>query len=65
MTASTNNNSIILIVPAAIFLFSVLPNDALLVQQIMNNRNGNIKVKAGFDGQYGEAVLQENQKKLF
>ena len=46
-------------------LIKFLPNDALLVQQIMNNRIGNIKVKAGFDGQYGEAVLQENQKKLF
>jgi len=35
-----------------------------LVDLILKNREGKIKVKPGFDGKYGEAVLVE-QKKLF
>jgi uncharacterized protein (TIGR00375 family) len=35
-----------------------------LVDLILKNRDGKIKVKPGFDGKYGEAVLEE-QKKLF
>lgn len=35
-----------------------------LVELIMKNRIGNIKVNPGYDGKYGEAVL-EQQKKLF
>ncbi|MFA6022994.1 MAG: endonuclease Q family protein [Candidatus Pacearchaeota archaeon] len=35
-----------------------------LVELIMKNRSGHIKVKAGYDGTYGEPVLEE-QKKLF
>jgi uncharacterized protein (TIGR00375 family) len=42
-----------------------LPNDTLLVELIMQNREGKIKVKPGYDGVYGEAQLSEMQKKLF
>lgn len=46
-------------------LIKALSNDALLVQLIIDNRIGKIKVKPGFDGVYGEALLQERQAKLF
>ncbi|HUW43471.1 MAG TPA: hypothetical protein VMV95_00730, partial [Bacillota bacterium] len=36
-----------------------------LVDLILKNREGNIKVKPGFDGEYGVALLEEKQKKLF
>lgn len=39
-----------------------------LVQLIINNRFGKIKVKPGYDGEYGQAILDfpvEKQKKLF
>jgi uncharacterized protein (TIGR00375 family) len=39
--------------------------DLLLVEQILLNRQGKIKVIPGYDGKYGEAVLNESQKKLF
>jgi len=42
-----------------------LPQDALLVQLIMENREGKIRVKPGYDGVYGEAMLSERQEKLF
>jgi len=45
-------------------LIKALPNDELLVQLIIDNRIGNIRVQPGFDGQYGEAMLKEVQKKL-
>jgi len=53
-------------------LMSVL-NDKLLVDLIMRNREGKIKVKPGYDGTYGKALLDEKkeeekegvQKKLF
>ena len=32
---------------------------------IMLNRKGKIKVKPGYDGNYGEIIEQEEQKKLF
>ena len=35
-----------------------------LVELVMRNRKGSIKVKPGYDGIYGQAVLEE-QKKLF
>jgi len=38
--------------------------DEKLVNLIIRNRESKIKVKPGFDGQYGEAVL-EQQKTLF
>jgi uncharacterized protein (TIGR00375 family) len=37
----------------------------LLVDLIIRNREGKIKVKAGYDGKYGEPVLSEKQAKLF
>ncbi len=46
-------------------LAKFLPNDEQLVQLIIDNRTGNIKVKPGYDGVYGEAMLKEKQKKLF
>ncbi len=39
--------------------------DERLVSMIMLNREGKIKVKPGYDGVYGEALLQEKQAKLF
>jgi uncharacterized protein (TIGR00375 family) len=41
-------------------LFTVLENE-LLVNLIIKNRGGKIKIKAGYDGVYGEALL-ENEK---
>lgn len=46
-------------------LNKALPQDALLVQLIIDNRIGNIKVKPGYDGVYGIPLLKENQEKLF
>ncbi len=37
----------------------------LLVDLIIRNREGKIKVKAGYDGKYGEPVLSEKQARLF
>jgi len=52
-------------------LMSVL-DDKLIVELIMKNRRGEIKVKPGYDGVYGEAVLEDvkvkeerGQKTLF
>ena len=42
-----------------------LKDDELLVKLIIDNRIGNIKVKPGYDGVYGEAMLKEKQEKLF
>jgi uncharacterized protein (TIGR00375 family) len=39
--------------------------DLLMVEQILLNRQGKIKVIPGYDGEYGKAVLNEDQKKLF
>ncbi len=39
--------------------------DEKLVSMIMLNREGKIKVKPGYDGVYGEALMQEKQAKLF
>ncbi|MBU2562600.1 MAG: endonuclease Q family protein [Nanoarchaeota archaeon] len=36
-----------------------------LIDLILRNRVGNIKVKPGFDGEYGVAQVEEGQKKLF
>lgn len=45
-------------------LRKILGNDELLVQLIIENRIGNINVKPGFDGQYGEPILREKQATL-
>ena len=45
-------------------LSKIIKND-LLIDLIMKNRVGNIKVKPGYDGVYGEALLPEKQGKLF
>jgi uncharacterized protein (TIGR00375 family) len=39
--------------------------DAKLIGLIMKNRSGGIKVKPGFDGEYGIAQLEEKQRTLF
>ena len=39
--------------------------DNKLIEIIMLNRQGKIKVKPGYDGVYGEAMLTERQAKLF
>jgi len=45
-------------------LAKFLPNDELLVELIIKNRIGNIKVKPGYDGEYGIPILPEKQVKL-
>ncbi len=39
--------------------------DEKLVGLILKNREGKIKVKPGYDGEYGEALIGETQSKLF
>lgn len=39
--------------------------DEKLTNLIIRNRQGKIKVKPGYDGQYGKALLEEEQKTLF
>jgi len=46
-------------------LAQFLKDDELLVKLIIDNRIGNIRVRPGFDGQYGEPMLKERQKRLF
>lgn len=36
--------------------------DRMLVNVIINNRNGNLKFKPGFDGVYGQIILNDNEK---
>ncbi len=45
-------------------LAKFLSNDELLVELIIKNRIGNIKVQPGFDGVYGQALLPKKQAKL-
>lgn len=46
-------------------LMRELKDDLKLVQLILDNREGKIKVKPGYDGKYGELVEGEKQVKLF
>ena len=46
-------------------LAQFLKDDELLVKLIIDNRIGNLKVKPGFDGEYGIPMLKERQEKLF
>jgi len=46
-------------------LIGELKDDLRLVQLILDNREGKIKVKPGYDGKYGELVEGEKQAKLF
>jgi uncharacterized protein (TIGR00375 family) len=46
-------------------LIRELKDDLKLVQLILHNREGKIKVKPGYDGKYGELVEGEKQAKLF
>jgi len=46
-------------------LMRELPQDEKLVELILQNRAGKIRVKAGYDGIYGEAMLKEKQERLF
>ena len=39
-------------------LLKVLDNK--LVDVVMNNRIGNLKIKPGFDGVYGQIILNDN-----
>ena len=41
------------------------PLENALIELIMRNREGKIKVKAGYDGEYGIPLLEEKQVKLF
>lgn len=40
------------------------PNENELIELVMRNREGKIKVKPGYDGEYGKPVLEEGQKRL-
>ncbi|MGV8152395.1 MAG: endonuclease Q family protein [Candidatus Nanoarchaeia archaeon] len=42
----------------------VIKNSSL-IDLILKNREGKIKVKPGYDGKYGEAIVSEKQAKLF
>lgn len=46
-------------------LIRELPKNPRLVELILKNRQGKIKVNPGFDGEYGVAMLEEKQKTLF
>ena len=39
--------------------------DEKLIKLIINNRIGNLKVKPGYDGEYGKLEIGERQEKLF
>jgi len=46
-------------------LIRELKDDLKLVQLILDNREGKIKVKPGYDGKYGELIEGEKQARLF
>ena len=46
-------------------LIGVLDKHPLLVELIMLGREGKIKVKPGFDGEYGQVMMPEKQGNLF
>jgi len=46
-------------------LAKFLTGDELLVQLIIDNRIGNLKVQPGYDGEYGIPMLKEKQERLF
>jgi len=56
-----NEFNILLKIPEEILIKSL---DEKLVDLILKNREGKIKVKPGFDGEYGVALLNEKQEKL-
>lgn len=45
-------------------LAKALPNDVLLVDLIIKNREGRLEVKPGYDGEYGEVLMPEKQVRL-
>jgi len=42
-----------------------LKDEKLLIELILRNREAKLRIKAGFDGEYGQVLLAEKQKKLF
>ena len=46
-------------------LIRELKDNLKLVQLILDNREGKIKVKPGYDGEYGKLIEGEKQVKLF
>ena len=40
------------------------PNETSLIELVMKNREGKIRVKPGYDGEYGIPLLEEKQAKL-
>ncbi len=58
-----NEFNILLDVPKEEFIRKNI--DEKLIELILKNREGKIKVKPGYDGVYGVAQLEEKQKKLF
>jgi len=46
-------------------LIRELPEDNLLVDLILKNREGKLKIKPGYDGEYGVLESGEKQEKLF
>jgi len=55
----------ILLYVEKIDLAKFLTGDELLAQLIIDNRIGNLKVKPGYDGEYGIPMLKEKQERLF
>ena len=46
-------------------LLKAFPKETLVVELIMEGRKGKLRVKPGFDGEYGKVLLPEKQGKLF
>lgn len=46
-------------------LLKAFPKETLLIELIMMGRKGKLKVKPGFDGEYGKVLMPEKQGRLF
>ncbi|HJX50028.1 MAG TPA: DNA helicase UvrD, partial [Candidatus Nanoarchaeia archaeon] len=58
-----NEFNILIDVPESKFIENEI--DGELIRYILLNREGKIKVKPGYDGVYGKALLEDKQATLF